>query len=64
MAEADRAAVLVWAAGQLSWERRLRELEVAAREGHPVVDPATDPVTEPARVPPGRRRAGSRAPAH
>jgi hypothetical protein len=62
MAEADRDEVIVWAAGQLSWERRLRELEVAACR--PVVDPATDPVSEPARMLPRRRRAGSRTPAH
>ena len=27
VAETERKAVLAWVAGQLSWERRLRELE-------------------------------------
>ena len=30
MAQAQRDAVFAWAASQLSWERRLRELESAA----------------------------------
>jgi hypothetical protein len=30
MAQAQRDAVFAWAAGQLSWERRLRELESEA----------------------------------
>jgi hypothetical protein len=30
MAETERDSVLAWAAGQLRWERRLRELEAAA----------------------------------
>lgn len=29
MAGTDRDAVLAWVAGQLNWERRLRELEAA-----------------------------------
>lgn len=30
MVETERKKALAWAAGQLSWERRLRELEVDA----------------------------------
>ena len=44
--ETDRAAAFAWAAGQLTWERRLRELEAAA-------SPAEESVAEPARQPAG-----------
>ena len=64
MTDPDRAAALAWAAGQLSWERRLRELETARAAEEPPAGEASDPVSEPARAPGRRRRAGSHAPAH
>jgi hypothetical protein len=55
MTDADRAAALAWAAGQLSWERRLRELEAAE-------DPTEESGTEPVRAPASSRAQGASLP--